>query len=140
MQTSFSTIFTDLAGNRTVETRSRAENLKAAKRAARTAKRVAPAPHARPYDRGGCYDQDKATQYARWLAKRDGIAVWQVGKVYFTRVWQQGSQTSIVRAEAVAFGDVLIKIPHVDYDPTQPALDLSECPQQAQHDINASVA
>ena len=32
-------------------------------------------PLQRPFDNGRCNDQQKAVEYARWLAERDGIAI-----------------------------------------------------------------
>lgn len=71
-------------------------------------------------------DRSKAIEYAEWLAKRDGIELPPFTR-YYTKplvaschVPLHGFATGVERACFVLFGDVLIEIPHFDYDPTLP--------------------
>jgi hypothetical protein len=84
----------------------------------------------RPYDAGGNNDRSKAVEYARWLAKRDGVKIPAAAsaKVEFEFVSQTGLKSLVAQASLVCFsgraGHVWISIPHVGYDPALPAVEL----------------
>jgi hypothetical protein len=84
----------------------------------------------RPYDAGGNSAISKAVEYARWLAKRDGVKIPAAAsaKVEFEFVPQTGLKSLVAQASRVCFsnyGDhVWISIPHVGYDPALPAVEL----------------
>lgn len=70
------------------------------------------------------HDREKATEYARWLAARDGRKLPDAEPVVAHRhVPLNGYRSGVYRAESVTFGSVVIAIPHVDYDPTLPAIE-----------------
>ena len=78
------------------------------------------APHTRAYDGGGRNDQDKAVDYALWLAGRDKIKLpkYHSAVVEFESVTLEGYKYPMQRAARVHFGQMVIHIPHVHYDPT----------------------
>jgi hypothetical protein len=84
----------------------------------------------RPYDAGGNNDRSKAVEYARWLAKRDGVKIPAAvsAEVEFEFVPQTGLKSLVVQASRVCFSNyddhVWISIPHVGYDPALPAVEL----------------
>ena len=83
----------------------------------------------RPYDAGGRNDSSKAVEYARWLAKRDGVKIPAAAsaKVEFEFVSQTGLKSLVAQASRVCFsghvGCIWINIPHVGYDPALPAVE-----------------
>lgn len=83
------------------------------------------APPERPFDNGDKNDREKGVEYARWLARRDGIklAEWSKGVVFFRDVKMAGYKNPVRQASHVTFGSVLIVIPHCGYDPTLPAVE-----------------
>lgn len=83
----------------------------------------------RPYDAGGNSDRSKAVEYARWLAKRDGVKIPAdaSAKVEFEFVPQTGLKSLVAQASRVCFsgraGCIWIGIPHVGYDPALRAVE-----------------
>lgn len=82
----------------------------------------------RPFDNGGANDRSKAVEYAQWLASRDGIRLPEtaIPRVEFAWVSLSAYVNPIRRPLFVEFETVRIEIPHWNYDPTAPAVDLSE--------------
>jgi antirestriction protein ArdC len=72
--------------------------------------------------------KSKAIEYARWLAARDGIELPNTlnATVHFVPVKQTAFKSPVICAAAVSFGNVTIKIPNHDYDPTAPAIEETE--------------
>jgi hypothetical protein len=66
------------------------------------------------------YNSRRATEYARWLAKRDGISLPENRAVKVIRPPVTRTANTRRRISAVYFGDVCIPIPHWDWEPIEP--------------------